>query len=60
MVGESRKAGNELELEELTWNIIGCAIEVQRELGPGFLESIYSEQGSKAGTNSALSSFPKR
>jgi GxxExxY protein len=30
-----------LELEELTGKIIGCAIEVHRELGPGFLESIY-------------------
>lgn len=30
-----------LELEELTGKIIGAAIEVHRQLGPGFLESIY-------------------
>ena len=30
-------------LEDLTEKIIGCAIEVHRELGPGLLESIYKE-----------------
>lgn len=30
-----------MELEELSHRVIGCAIEVHRELGPGFLESIY-------------------
>lgn len=29
--------------DELTARIIGCAIEVHRELGPGLLESIYEE-----------------
>lgn len=30
-----------LEHEELTGKIIGAAIEVHRQLGPGFIESIY-------------------
>lgn len=30
-----------LEHEELTEQIIGAAIEVHKQLGPGFLESIY-------------------
>ena len=32
---------NSLELEELTGSIIGAAIAVHKELGPGFLETIY-------------------
>ena len=32
-----------LEHEEITEAIIGAAIEVQRKLGPGFLESIYEK-----------------
>ena len=35
------KAGTGLEHEDLTDKIIGCAIEVHKRLGPGFLESIY-------------------
>lgn len=35
------KPGTELEHEELTNKIIGCAIEVHKKLGPGFIESIY-------------------
>ena len=33
--------GKGLEHEKLTEQIIGCAIEVHKRLGPGFLESIY-------------------
>ena len=32
-----------MEENEITGNIIGCAIEVHRELGPGLLESAYEE-----------------
>ncbi|MFC0185765.1 GxxExxY protein [Pseudarcicella hirudinis] len=30
-------------LDELTYNILGCAIEVHRELGPGLLEKVYEK-----------------
>ena len=30
-----------LEYEDLTDKILGCAIEVHKRLGPGFLEAIY-------------------
>ena len=33
----------ELETNDLTERIIGCAIAVHRELGPGLLESIYEK-----------------
>lgn len=30
-------------LNELTYAVIGCTIEVHRELGPGMLEGIYEK-----------------
>lgn len=30
-------------LDELTYSVIGCAIEVHRQLGPGLLESLYEK-----------------
>ena len=32
-----------MELNEITQRIIGCAIEVHKNLGPGLLESAYEE-----------------
>jgi GxxExxY protein len=31
------------EVDDLTYKIIGCAIEVHKELGPGLLESVYEK-----------------
>src|SRR6202030_3158716 len=43
MSKESRKTGKELRDSEITDSIIAAAIAVHRELGPGFLESIYEQ-----------------
>lgn len=32
-----------MEINKITQNIIGCAIEVHKNLGPGLLESAYEE-----------------
>ena len=34
---------NDSHLNEITGNVIGAAIEVHRQLGPGLLESAYTE-----------------
>ena len=40
-VRRGAKESGDLELESLTRTVIGCAIRVQRALGPGLLESAY-------------------
>ena len=32
-----------MEINQITQKIIGCAIEVHKNLGPGLLESVYAE-----------------
>ena len=40
---ESRKTGKSLRDSEITQQIIAAAIRAHRNLGPGFLESVYEE-----------------
>jgi GxxExxY protein len=43
MSHESRNAGKGLRDSEITESIIAAAIAVHRELGPGFLETVYEQ-----------------
>ena len=43
MAEESRNAGKVLRDKEITEPIIAAGIAVHRELGPGFLESVYEQ-----------------
>jgi len=43
MSQESRNTGKELRDSEMTESIIAAAIAVHRELGPGFLETVYEQ-----------------
>jgi GxxExxY protein len=40
---ESRKPGKDFGNRQLTDRIIGAALRVHRELGPGYLENLYEE-----------------
>lgn len=41
--GRTLRAELSPELNRLTERVIGCAIDVHRTLGPGFLEALYAE-----------------
>src|SRR5262245_4693521 len=43
MSEESRNAGKQLRDSEITDAIIAAAVAVPRELGPGFLETVYEQ-----------------
>jgi len=41
--GLKQNKGEKHEFEDLSKKVIGCAIEVHKALGPGFLENIYEQ-----------------
>ena len=45
-------------INDIAYQIVGCAIEVHKQLGPGLLESVYEECLVEELINSGL--FPKR
>ena len=51
---ETRKPGRELGNRDLTEQIIAAAIRVHKELGPGFLETMYEEALAIELTNAGL------
>ena len=42
-MGSQNRQDNELQHEEITASVIGCAFEVINEFGAGFLESVYEK-----------------
>src|SRR4051794_19470926 len=42
-------------INEISFKIIGCAVEVQKEMGPGLMESVYEEHFIKELQNAGLS-----
>ena len=40
---DTKSTKRRMDFDDLSKNVIGCAIEVHRELGPGLLESTYEQ-----------------
>lgn len=60
-IGDPMSADSELLFKDEVYAIIGAAIEVHKELGPGFLEAVYQEAyGIEMGTRSLPHEQKKR